>query len=68
MDKIIQAINACDSWIGLCELALICITVIIILLILKPIILKVIDKSDYLHANIHGTSIQAEIDIHGEAA
>lgn len=68
MDKIIQALNACNSWFGLSALALICITVIIILLIIKPIILKIIDKNDYFHANIHGTSIQAEIDMHGEAA
>ena len=68
MDKIIQALNACNSWFGLIALALICVTVVIILLIFKPIILKIIDKNNYFRANIHGTSIQAEIDLHGKAA
>lgn len=68
LDKIIQAIVACNSLYGLGALALACITVIVTLFVLKPILLKIIDKIGYLHAKFYGTSIQSEIDLHSKAA
>ena len=68
MDKIIQALIACNSFYGLSALAVTCITLVRMLHILKPIVLKMIDKYDYFHANFSGTSIQSQIDLQGKAA
>lgn len=67
MDKIIQTLIACKSLYELCALALLCITLIVVLIILRPIVLKIIDKLD-LHAKFRGMSIQSEIDLHSKAA
>ena len=68
LDKVIQALIACNSLYGLGALAITCFTVVVLLIILKPIVLKMLDKYDYLHAKFSGTSVQSEIDLQGKAA
>ncbi len=68
MDKIFQALIACDSLYGLGALALICITTIVGLFIMKTVILKIIETYNYFHAKFFGKSIQSEIDFHSKAA
>lgn len=68
MDKIFQTVIACNSLYGLCALAIICITIIVGLFIMKTIVLGIIETYDYFHAKFHGKSIQSEIDLHGKAA
>lgn len=68
MDKVFQALIACDSLYGLGALVLICITIIVGLCIAKTVIFKITETYNYFHAKFNGKSIQSEIDLQSKAA